>query len=208
MSNQKTAKPTIPAWAWLFGAICLSIPVLTVGGAVPTAIGFGGAFYCIAVSRNRNTTTGRRLLHCAAAAAVCWTLFVAFLGGLAVLGERFPALTNSKCPIPITNTQRANLSDIAHDVRRDVAGALSDESVRRKIYAMAVRMRKHLEWAKAQREDRLAKGLDVKVLDRQIEHLNRMHEKQLEFTAQFFKITRKQLDEIITEGDRERWPPE
>lgn len=208
MSNQNTPKPPIPAWAWLFGAVCFLIPVLTVGGAVPTAIGFGGAFYCIAVSRNPKKTTGLRLLRCAAATAVCWALFLGFLGGLAVLGEKFPGLLNTKCPRPIPGTQKATLSDIAQDASKAVTGTLGDETVRRKIYAMAVRMRKHLEWAKAQRDERLAKGLDVKVLDEQIEHLNTMHERQLEFTSRFFKITRKQLDKIVAEGDRERWPPE
>lgn len=36
--------PKAPRWAWIFIGLCLLIPIVTVGGAVPAAIGFAGAW--------------------------------------------------------------------------------------------------------------------------------------------------------------------
>ncbi len=69
-------KPRIPAWAWLFVAACVAIPVITLGGAIPGAIGGGGAFGCVAIARDTSKPVGVRLGLCIAVTVVCWTLLL------------------------------------------------------------------------------------------------------------------------------------
>jgi hypothetical protein len=75
------AKPRIPAWAWLFVVACGIIPVLTMGGAIPGAIGFGGAGGCIAIARDPQKPVGLRVAICSAITLVCWLLVIALVGG-------------------------------------------------------------------------------------------------------------------------------
>ena len=208
MSDQKVKKLPLPRWAWLFAAACFAIPVLAIGGAIPTVIGVGGAIYCMAVARETRNTKRRKLVHCAAVTAVCWVLFLAVAGGVALIQTRFPGLTQTKHSRPVSGTQNADPSSIGQQTPGLQETVLTDEAQRREIYAKAVRMRKHLELAIARKSDRRDRGLDTKISDRQIEHVREMHEKRLEFMARFYKITREQMDEIIAEGDRERWPRE
>ena len=78
-------KPPIPSWAWLFAVACGIIPVLTLGGAIPGAIGFGGAAGCVGVARDPQKPIGMRVGICFGITAVCWTLVVALVGGIALL---------------------------------------------------------------------------------------------------------------------------
>lgn len=82
------AKPRIPAWAWLFVIGCGIIPVLTLGGAIPGAIGFGGAGGCIAIARDPQKPVGLRIALCAAVTAVCWVLVAVLLGGMFFMRAR------------------------------------------------------------------------------------------------------------------------
>jgi hypothetical protein len=204
MAGPKPTKPPIPLWAWPFAAACIAIPIVAIGGAIPTAIGAGGAFYCIAVARKAGKTTRRKLVHCVAVSAACWVLFLAVAGGVALIQNRFPGLTNSEH----FHTQKADPSGIGEQTPDRQEIVLNDEAQRREIYAKAVRMRKHLELAVARREERRERGLDTEVSDKQIEHIKGMHEKRLEFMTRFYRISRQQLDDIIAEGDRKRWPTE
>src|SRR6187455_417393 len=56
--NEAAPKPPIPAWAWVFAVACGIIPVLTLGGAIPAAIGFGGAAGCVGTARNPAMSLG------------------------------------------------------------------------------------------------------------------------------------------------------
>jgi len=89
MSEEKK-KPTLPtpAWAWLFVVACVLIPILTLGGAIPGAIGGGGAFGCFAVAKDPSKQAGTRVLICVGITAVCWAIFLIFLGGMVALGAR------------------------------------------------------------------------------------------------------------------------
>ena len=75
----KPAKPPTPAWAWLFAAACALIPILSLGGALPGAIGIGGAGGCIGVARDAGKSVGLRVGICVAITAVCWALFAGLL---------------------------------------------------------------------------------------------------------------------------------
>ena len=78
-------KPPIPAWAWVFAVACGIIPVLTLGGAIPGAIGFGGAGACVAVARNDEMSIAARVAICVAITVTCWVLVALLLGGFAML---------------------------------------------------------------------------------------------------------------------------
>ena len=81
VTSGKPVAPAIamPGWAWVFIAICAVIPVISLGGVIPMAIGFGGAFGCAQAARDGAKDHNTRLLTCAGIAVVCWGVFVAFL---------------------------------------------------------------------------------------------------------------------------------
>lgn len=88
-SKEETSPtPPIPIWAWGFAAACGIIPFITLGGAIPGAIGFGGAGGCIAVARNPGMSLGARVAACVAITVCCWGLVIALVGGAAMLLQR------------------------------------------------------------------------------------------------------------------------
>lgn len=68
-------KPPIPPWAWLFALACIAIPIISLGGAIPGAIGGGGAAGCVGVARDVNKTVSTRILVCVVITGVSWGLF-------------------------------------------------------------------------------------------------------------------------------------
>lgn len=76
MANEQ--KPPIPGWAWIFAIACGIIPILTLGGAIPGAIGGGGAFGCIAIAREPSMALGIRIAVCTGISMLCWVLLVVF----------------------------------------------------------------------------------------------------------------------------------
>jgi hypothetical protein len=82
--SEKNKGPS-PGWAWIFAVACGIIPVLTLGGAIPAAIGFCGASGCVTVARNDAKSVGVRVGICCGITAVCWILFVVFVGAVLTL---------------------------------------------------------------------------------------------------------------------------
>ena len=201
MEKQEARKRAIPRWVWLFAILCFAIPVIAIGGAIPTALGVGGGMYCIAVSRQSKKSLPRKLIHCMAMTTACWTLFMILAGGVAVFRQRFPDLMASKPAMRVENTQKAISSGIDDLTKKAEESIMSSEEARREIYAAALSMRDDIERATDRK-----RGLDTEVAEKQIEHIKKMHENRLEFATKFHKITREQLDEIIAEGDRKGWP--
>jgi hypothetical protein len=74
-----SAAVPLPKWSYAFIGACAIIPVLTVGGAVPAAIGFGGAAGVAAVARDETKGSGLRLAVSASIAAACWVALLLFL---------------------------------------------------------------------------------------------------------------------------------
>ena len=72
----KVEKPPIPGWAWIFAVICVAMPVASLGGAIPGAVGFASAAGCVAIARDTRKSEGLRIAICLAIAAVCWLVFV------------------------------------------------------------------------------------------------------------------------------------
>jgi hypothetical protein len=86
--QEEDPKPPIPAWAWIFAVACGIIPVLTLGGAIPGAIGFGGAAGCVGVARGESMPLAGRIAACVAITVGCWVLVGTLLGGFALLMNR------------------------------------------------------------------------------------------------------------------------
>lgn len=83
--DEKPAQPPIPPWAYVFAGLCGVIPVFTLGGALPMAIGFGGAGGCIGVARDDKKPVDLRVGLCLGITVLCWVLVIAIVGGLALL---------------------------------------------------------------------------------------------------------------------------
>ena len=69
----------VPGWAWGFIAACVLIPIVTLGGALPGAIGAGGAAGCAAIARDPSRETGTRVAICAGITVLSWVLFAVLL---------------------------------------------------------------------------------------------------------------------------------
>jgi hypothetical protein len=76
-----------PQWAYLFAAACGIIPILTLGGAIPAMVGFGGAGGCLTVARFASLPLVLRLFLCVAITGGCWLLMAVLF--TAVLKIRF-----------------------------------------------------------------------------------------------------------------------
>jgi hypothetical protein len=63
-----------PLWALVFAIACMFIPITSLGGLVPFAMGFGGVLLCIAASR-LNLPVVMRLIVCMFITAVAWGLW-------------------------------------------------------------------------------------------------------------------------------------
>ena len=75
----------LPAWAWLFIIGCAAIPIVSLGGAIPGALGFGAAAGCANLAKREKWPVGARVLACAALAGGAWMLFLAFAVGMAMM---------------------------------------------------------------------------------------------------------------------------
>ncbi|HUN05940.1 MAG TPA: hypothetical protein PLQ56_05045 [Aggregatilineales bacterium] len=72
-------KTPIPSWGWGLIAACVGMPILTLGGALPFAIGFGGADGCTSVLRSSMPATTRAILS-VGIVILCWVGLIVFLG--------------------------------------------------------------------------------------------------------------------------------
>lgn len=70
----KNSKPPIPVWGYVFAGLCVLLPILTLGGAIPGAVGFGGAAACVGISRDSKKSVGVRIAICAAIVFACWLI--------------------------------------------------------------------------------------------------------------------------------------
>ena len=73
-----------PAWVWIFAILCLAIPIITAGGAIPAVIGFGGAMACVALSKTELPTVVRVFL-CIFATGTAWLLLFLLGAGMMFL---------------------------------------------------------------------------------------------------------------------------
>jgi hypothetical protein len=68
------ASAPIPSWGWVFIVACAIVPFITRGGAIPAALGVGGAFGCLIVVRDSPKSTSKRVLLCVGITLLAWVL--------------------------------------------------------------------------------------------------------------------------------------
>ena len=79
----KEAFSDLPGWAWVFVIGCLAVPIVSLGGAVPGALGFGGAAGCANMAKKAGWEVLPRVMACAAITGGVWLVFVAFIVAVA-----------------------------------------------------------------------------------------------------------------------------
>ncbi len=194
----------IPWWTWAFVGICVAIPVISLGGAIPGALGCGGAGACYGIARAGKGTPSGRAWHCFLVCAVCWGAF----GGLVwmVRGEK-----------PDYAANRARAEEIRESMReegremKERASTIQDEPKeltrhdKREIYAKLASFRAKITRMEGEINERRREGKSTKVHEEQLAHLESMYESKLEFAMRWNKISREELDAIIREGDALFW---
>ncbi len=85
-------KPS-PKWAWIFFILCLAIPVVSLGGALPVMLGIAGAFVCARICASQNMKTGAKVICCILVTLLAWAGLAAVV--LATSGVQEIASTSS-----------------------------------------------------------------------------------------------------------------
>jgi hypothetical protein len=91
MADEKTERkrlPPIPWWAWIFAVGCAILPVLTLGGAIPGGVGFGGAAGCVAAARDSRMPMGVRIAICTLIVLAAWGIVIAVRGTFELLQQK------------------------------------------------------------------------------------------------------------------------
>jgi len=73
----------LPGWSWLFILGCLAVPVVSLGGAIPGALGFGGAAGCATLAKKPGWEPLLRVVACTGITVGVWVLFIGFAVALA-----------------------------------------------------------------------------------------------------------------------------
>lgn len=72
----------IPMWAWLFVALSILIPIISIGGALPTAIACLSTIWCLKFSASPFVRTNKKILYNILTVISAWVLFGLLLFGL------------------------------------------------------------------------------------------------------------------------------
>jgi hypothetical protein len=79
-TGKEVLKPqSLPMWSWIFMILCCIIPVITLGGALPVLIGFGGAFACAKIGKSHIKKISAKVLLSFTVLLISWGLFAALL---------------------------------------------------------------------------------------------------------------------------------
>lgn len=79
------ARGPMPGWGWVFVGACGLIPIVTLGGCFPAAIGGGGASICWSIGHDPTLDDGRKLAYCLGATAATWLAFFGFVAIVAAI---------------------------------------------------------------------------------------------------------------------------
>ncbi len=67
----------MPSWVWVFIALFIALPIMTLGGALPVALAILGVLWCIRISIAPYMKTAAKVFSCIGITVGCW--FVTFL---------------------------------------------------------------------------------------------------------------------------------
>ncbi|MBQ6885068.1 MAG: hypothetical protein IJN56_04945, partial [Clostridia bacterium] len=79
-------KPYIPVngiswWVWIYVVLSILIPIVAIGGALPTIIGILSLFWCVRTSVTPSISTLKKHLFCITIVMIAWLLFVSLVLG-------------------------------------------------------------------------------------------------------------------------------
>jgi hypothetical protein len=107
-----SAAEPVPKWAWLFMIACAAIPVITLGGALPALIGFGGVGGTLTVSRLNRWSVALRAGVCAVIALACW----ASLGLLVTVVHSVKAGNPAKQTVASSAPETSSTDKLIHKI--------------------------------------------------------------------------------------------
>lgn len=73
-----------PVWMMVFAIICVLIPIVSLGGALPVLIGIGGAAICASISKS-SLSTAVKVILCIVTTSVAWFLWYLLMVAVGVL---------------------------------------------------------------------------------------------------------------------------
>lgn len=73
-----------PAWVMVFFVICILIPIVSLGGALPALFGLGGAGLCVSVSKT-SLSVFIKVILCIGISLLAWFLWFLLIFGIAAL---------------------------------------------------------------------------------------------------------------------------
>jgi|AKZA01.1.fsa_nt_gi hypothetical protein len=73
-----------PAWSLIFAVICMLIPIVSLGGALPFLLGGAGATLCVNVSKT-SWSLAARVISCILFTLVAWLLWFYLMVGFSML---------------------------------------------------------------------------------------------------------------------------
>lgn len=83
VESQKTYTPlTIPMWGWFFVVLSILIPIVSIGGALPTAIACLSSIWCLKISATPFINLGKKILYNILVVLCAWLLFGLILFGM------------------------------------------------------------------------------------------------------------------------------
>lgn len=65
---------SMPWWTWIFLVLCIAVPVVSLGGALPVGIALLCSIWCVRVAISPNMKTAIKILCCFGITALAWTL--------------------------------------------------------------------------------------------------------------------------------------
>ncbi len=77
--KQVDSSNSVPSWVWAFVVACAIIPIISLGGAIPTMIGFVGAGYCYSFSQDTSKKMATHIFMCFGVTVISWSLFTVLI---------------------------------------------------------------------------------------------------------------------------------
>lgn len=75
----------IPWWVWIFVVACIAIPIVSLGGVIPAALGILGSSYCVRIAVSPEMKTIEKLFICLGITAIAWVLWVLLIFAISSL---------------------------------------------------------------------------------------------------------------------------
>ena len=73
-----------PAWVLVFAILCLAIPIVSLGGAIPVLLGLAGVALCVVTSKS-SLPAAIRVVLCTVITLAAWVLWFLLILGMSML---------------------------------------------------------------------------------------------------------------------------